>query len=149
MKGPRKRNSSVGNEPVTFETVREIARGLPGAELGTSYGTPAFKVGGKLFARQHQDGVSLVIKIDYDQRAMRMKAEPETFYITDHYRNYPWMLVLLSTVDHDDLRDLLQDSWRLSAPKRLLASLERREEEKNGGSDAPRPRRTARGQGKR
>ena len=53
---------------VTFDTVREIAQTLPGAEESTSYGTPAFKVKKKLFARQHQDGESLVIGVDFDQR---------------------------------------------------------------------------------
>lgn len=43
----RKKDTAV----VNFETVCEIARTLPGAEESTSYGTPAFKVKGKLFAR--------------------------------------------------------------------------------------------------
>jgi hypothetical protein len=120
MKRKQTQDPPRGNGPVTYETVREIARGLAGVVEGTSYGTPALKVGKTLFARQHQDGVSLVIKIEPEQRAMRMKADPETFYITDHYLNYPWILVRLSTVDRDDLRDLLEEAWRLSAPKRLL-----------------------------
>ena len=61
-------DSSKGQRPITFDTVREIARELPGAIESTSYGTPAFKVGKCLFARQHQDGESLVIKIDPAQR---------------------------------------------------------------------------------
>jgi len=84
--------------PVTFETVRQLALALPGVEEGTSYGTPAWKVKGKLFARQHQDGESLVISVDFDQREMLMAEQPETFYITDHYLNYPWMLVRLAKV---------------------------------------------------
>ena len=45
-----------------------------------------------------------------------MKADPKTFYITDHYMNYPWILVRLATVELDDLRDLLEDAWRLTLP---------------------------------
>jgi hypothetical protein len=60
--------------------------------------------------------------MDRDERAMRIKADPETFYITDHYLNYPWILVRLSTVRRDDLRELLEDAWRQSAPKGLLSS---------------------------
>src|SRR5437762_1842083 len=63
-----------GNRPVTYEMAREIARGLPGVVEGMSYGTAALRVGKSLFARQHQDGESLVIKIDPRQRAMRMRA---------------------------------------------------------------------------
>ncbi len=118
-------NRSRGSWGVTFDTVREIARGLPGAVEGTSYGTPAFHVGKSLFVRKHQDDESLVIKIEQQQRTMRMKADPDTFYITDHYLNYPWILVRLATVELDDLRDLLEDAWRLAAPARAVASYDR------------------------
>lgn len=97
---------------VNFETVCEIARELPGAEESTSYGTPAFKVKGKLFARFHQDRESLVVGVDFDEREEMMSADPEKFYITDHYRNYPWILVRLSQASSDELRDLLLGSWR-------------------------------------
>jgi hypothetical protein len=97
---------------VTFDTVREIAQTLPRAEESTSYGTPAFKVKKKLFARQHQDGESLVIGVDFDEREEMIVAAPEKFYITDHYLNYPWMLVRMSKVNRDELRDLLMGSWR-------------------------------------
>ena len=108
---------------VTFDTVRQIAKTLPGAEESTSYGTPAFKVKGKLFARLHQDGESLVIGVDFEAREEMMSAEPEKFYITEHYLNYPWMLVRMSKVSLDELRDLLIGSWRRVAPKNLPASL--------------------------
>ncbi len=72
------------SEPVTCETVREIALSLPGAEEGTSYRTLACKVGGKPFARLHQNGESLVIRVDLDEREHLMSAEPVKFYITDH-----------------------------------------------------------------
>jgi hypothetical protein len=119
-----KPNSSTASGPATFDTVREIARGLPGAVEGISYGTQAFRVGKTLFVRQHQDDDSLVVKIDHDQRAMRMKADPHTFYITDHYLNYPWILVRLATVEPDDLQELLEDAWRLSAPAMAIALLQ-------------------------
>ena len=108
---------------VTFDTVRQIAKTLPAAEESTSYGTPAFKVKGKLFARLHQDGESLVIGVDFEAREEMMSAEPEKFYITDHYLNYSWMLVRLSKVRPDELKDLLIGSWRRVTPKNLSASL--------------------------
>src|ERR1041385_1958411 len=100
----RPRASSTG---VTFDTVREIAQDLPGAEESTSYGTPAFKVKGKLFARFHQGGEALVVSVDFDQREEMMRASPDKFYITDHYLKYPWVLVRMLSVTHDELRDLL------------------------------------------
>ena len=108
---------------IGWDTVREIARTLPGAEESTSYGTPAFKVKGKLFARQHQDGESLVVGVDFEEREEMMSAEPEKFYITDHYLKYPWMLVRMSKVRPDELRDLVIRSWRRAVPKHLVSGL--------------------------
>ncbi len=62
----------------TLEKVRQLALAFPEAEEGTSYGTVAFKVRGKLFARLHQSGDAFVVKIDMDERTRRMQADPET-----------------------------------------------------------------------
>ena len=129
MKTSHTRKGKPRDEPVTYETVRQLALTLPGAEEGTSYGTLACKVAGKLFARQHQDGESVVIRVDFEEREELMSADPEKFYITDHYLNYPWMLVRLSKVSRDQLSDLLLQSWRRAAPKRLLASFHGIEDE--------------------
>jgi hypothetical protein len=120
---PRKRPAKQSRS-ISWDVVQELALAYPGAEVGTSYGTPAVKVRGKLFVRLHQDGDSVVIRIDVSERAMRMQADPKAFYITDHYRPYPWMLVRLSAVRRDDLDDLLEDSWRFQAPQRLVAAYE-------------------------
>jgi hypothetical protein len=120
----RKRSRGGKAKPITFETVRQLSLALPGAEEGTSYGTPAFKVRGKLFVRLHQNGDSIVVRIDQSERAMRMSADPKAYYITDHYLNYPLMLVRFSCVYLDDLRDLVVESWRRVAPKRLIAALD-------------------------
>lgn len=129
MKTSRTGKGKPRGEPITYETVRQLALTLPGAEEGTSYGTLACKVAGKLFARQHQDGESVVIRVDFEEREELMSADPEKFYITDHYLNYPWMLVRLSKVGRDELSDLLLQSWRRAAPKRLLASFHGIEDE--------------------
>jgi hypothetical protein len=123
MKRKSSPTKKAGAKPATFDTVREIAQTLLGAEESTSYGTPAFKVKGKLFARQHQDGESLVVGVDFEEREEMMSAEPEKYYITDHYLKYPWMLVRMSKVRPDELRDLLIGSWRRAAPKDLVGAL--------------------------
>jgi hypothetical protein len=99
-----------------------MALSLPGVEEGTSYGTPAFRVGGKILLRFHQDGESLVIPVEFAAREVLMGARPGTFYVTDHYRCYPLMLARLSTVEPDDLINLLEEAWRSRAPKRLVAA---------------------------
>jgi hypothetical protein len=111
--------------PTDFEKFRRIALALPGVEEGVSYGTPAFRVGGKLLARLHQDGESLVIKIDFGERELLMRADPATFYITEHYRHYPWMLVRLAKVHPDEIRRLFTQAWFSAAPKALAKALDR------------------------
>ena len=114
------RNPTPKQRRVNWETVRQFALTLPEVEEGTSYGTPAFRVRGKLFVRLHQSGESVVVRIDLAERTMRMQADPSAFYITEHYLAYPFMLVRFSAVRRDDLRDLLEESWRRCAPRRLI-----------------------------
>jgi hypothetical protein len=112
--------------PVSFEGVRRIALSLDNVEEGTSYGTPAFKVGGKLLARLKEDGDSLVVGTTFEEREEMMAGEPETYYITDHYLKYPWVLVRLSRVHPDALRDLLARAWRLASTAKRHAPTQRR-----------------------
>jgi hypothetical protein len=100
---------------VTFEQVRKIALALDRVEEGTSYGTPAFKVRGKLVARLWEDRETLVVGMSIDQREELLAADPETYFLTDHYRNYPWILVRLPVVHPDALRDLLRGAIRLAS----------------------------------
>lgn len=111
-------------QSAVWETVREIASALPEAAESTSYGTPAFKVRGKLFVRFHQSGEAIVINIQIEEREVLMKLKPETFYITEHYNCWPYMLVRLSTVEKDELRQLLTESWRRAAPRKLVEAFD-------------------------
>lgn len=106
---------------VTFETVRDIGLSLPDVEESTSYGTSALKTRGKLFARLHQDGHHLVLKCELLEREMLLQAAPEVFSITDHYQDYPWILVDLSTVSRDALPEMIERAWRMVANKKQLA----------------------------
>jgi hypothetical protein len=115
------RRRSSKRRGVSFDDVRTLALALPGSEEGSSYGTPAWRVRGKLFARIHDSGEALVVRVDLDERELAMAADPETFYITDHYRDHPMMLVRLDHVTRALLADVIAGSWRRMAPKRLLA----------------------------
>ena len=111
---------------VTFEQVRKIALALQNVEEGTSYGTAAFKTSGKLLARLKEDGDSLVVGTTFEEREDMMAADPETYYITDHYLRYPWVLVRLSRVSSDAMRDLLNRALRLASTKNRGAPKRRR-----------------------
>jgi len=112
--------------PQPLTTVRRLALALPGVEEGPCYGTPGFRVRGKFLARLWEDGETLVVKCGDDERDFRMQADPGTFFTTDHYRGYPTVLIRLARVRTADLRDILEQAWRRSAPKRLIAEYEKR-----------------------
>jgi hypothetical protein len=101
---------------VTFDTVREIGLTLPDVEDGTAYGKLALKVRGKLMVclaiHKSAEPESLMVRVDFEQRGGLLADAPETYYLTDHYRKYPAVLVRLSRIRIDELRDLLGASWR-------------------------------------
>jgi hypothetical protein len=103
---------------MTFEDVRKIGLKFPHVEDGTSYGTPALKVKKKFFVRLKEDGDSLVIGMPFEQREALMAEDPGTYYITDHYLKYEYVLVRLSKVSEDALRDLLKGAYRGLLPKK-------------------------------
>jgi hypothetical protein len=101
-----------------YNQVSAVVLDFPGAIASTSYGTPAFKVNKKLFARFKEDGKTLVVYTN--ERGQWMKKDPAVFFITDHYKNYPLMLIDLAAVKKKDLKQLLSASWKIRAPKKLL-----------------------------
>lgn len=111
---------------VSFATVRRLASRLPGAEEGTSYDTPAFKVRGRLFARLRPEGEDLVVRMGLDDRDVAVEGAPEVFHVTDHYRGTEMVLVRLAEVSERELARVLEASWRRVAGKRLIAELDAR-----------------------
>jgi len=116
----KKSRKSGSGHPLTYDTARRIALALPGSEEGTSYGTPAVRVGGRFLFRLREDGDTLALRIGFEEREMLIDNDPEAFYLTDHYRDYPAVLVRLSAVRLDTLRAVLEQAWRQVAPRRLV-----------------------------
>lgn len=112
---------------VTLDEVRQLALALPGVEEGTSFGTPAFRVSGKKLARFHQDGESLVLKVEFVAREVLTATQPDMFYVTEHYRCWPFMLVRLKNVELNLLKGLIEEAWRGLASKRAIAEYEARD----------------------
>ncbi len=101
---------------INFETVRNIGLKLSGVEESTAYGVPALKVNGQLLAcvpaNRAAEPNSLVIRVDFDDRAELLAGDPDVYYLPDHYVGYTAVLVRLSRVDHDVLRDLLGMAYK-------------------------------------
>jgi len=106
---------------IDFNTVRKIGLTLPGVEEGTAYGSPALKVHGKLLAcvpvNPSAEPGSIAVRVGFEDRAELLAAAPEVYYVTDHYANYPAVLVRLSRVNPGVLRDLLGMAYKfVTAP---------------------------------
>lgn len=106
----------MAKSTVTYDAILRLALKLPGVEESTSYGTPALKVKGKLMLRLHDDRDKIVLRMRFERRDELMTGDPETYFITDHYREYPWVLVSLQKVQLDALPDLLQLAYRAASP---------------------------------
>jgi hypothetical protein len=106
---------------MTFDDVRHIALDWPEVEDGTSYGTPALKVRKKLLVRLKEDGDSLVMPgVPQDERDMLVESLPKLFYFTDHYKDYPMVLIRLSRAKRATVEPLLRRQWRALASKAAL-----------------------------
>lgn len=110
-----------------FEAAFELAKRFPGVELGTSYGTPAIKVKRKFMARLRTEAEGwLAIRCEFLLRDILLNAQPDVFHLTDHYRDYPFILVDLKKIRKGALLDILEQGWRMSASKKLLREYEER-----------------------
>src|SRR6185503_17662583 len=100
----------------TFKTVESIGRTLPEVEVTTSWGQPTLKVRGKMFAcmaaNKAAEPNTLVVMMDFPDRDALIEEDPATYYLKDHYLNYPCVLVRLSRVGADALRDLVTGAHR-------------------------------------
>src|SRR5438128_12585376 len=105
-----------------FDIVRNVGLALPDVEATTKYdGSPVLKVDGIFMAglatHPSAEPGTLVVRAGLEDRERLVEDAPETYYLTDYYRSYPLVLVRLSRIDRDALRDLLSVSWRLTSAK--------------------------------
>ena len=110
---------------MTFDDIRAIALKWPEVSDGTSYGTPALKVRGKLLTRLKEDGESLILfDIEQDERTMLIETQPKLFYFTDHYRDWPMVLLRLPKAKPKAVETFLLRRWRVLASKRILKAFD-------------------------
>jgi hypothetical protein len=112
---------SLPKTTIGFDAVRKIGLALPGVEESTAYGFPALKVHGKLLAcvpaNRSAEPASLVVRVDFGDRAHLLAEAPDVYYLTDHYVGYSAVLVRLSSVTPDVLRDLLGMAYKFVTRK--------------------------------
>jgi hypothetical protein len=108
-----------------WSDVVELAARLPETEESTWFGTPSLKVRGKGLCRLRSDPDALVVRVVdvADQQALVL-GDPDVFFVTSHYENWPYVLVRLDAVAPDQLWELIEDAWRVQAPRRLVKAYE-------------------------
>ena len=115
---------------MTFDEIRKLALAWPEVEDGSSYGTPALKVRKKMLARLKEDGDSLVMPgVPRDERDMLVEREPKVFYFTDHYKDYPMVLIRLSKTKRATVEPLLRRHWRTLASKKAVRDFDAQTEQ--------------------
>jgi hypothetical protein len=95
--------------------VRDLALELPNTEERPSYGTPGFRVRGKLFARLLPDESSLVLRCGFERRAALLQEEDDIFYITPHYAAWPWVVSRLDKIGLKRLREAIKEAWQVAS----------------------------------
>ena len=122
---------------ITFDTVQEVALSLPDVEKSIAYGVPALQVRGQLLAcipaNPSAEPGSLLVRVDFDDRAELLAGDPTAYYLTDHYVDYNAVLVRLSRVNPDMLRDLLGMAYKF-----VTAKVARRSPSRKRGKLGPR-----------
>src|SRR3978361_1882468 len=112
---------------MTFDELRKFALAWPEVEDGSSYGTPALKVRKKMLARLKEDGDSLVMPgVPQDEREMLVESQPKIFYFTDHYKDYPMVLIRLSKAKRATVEPFLLRQWRALASKAAIKAFDGR-----------------------
>jgi hypothetical protein len=126
----------MAKEVIDFNVVRELALALPDVEESTIHGAPSLKVRGKLLAcpaiHRSAEPDTIAVRIDRAERAKLLETEPDIYYVTDHYENYPTVLVRLPRINRTALKKLLEMAWHFVSTK----------------SKTTRPRRSPRRRGK-
>ena len=122
MPAAKKKSAAKGVTPAQF---KKIAGSFPEAHEKESYGNPAFFIAKKFFTRYRKTDDSVVFIVDsMETRDMMLELDPKTYFITDHYKDYPSVLVRMERITPDELRLMLERRWRQIAPKKLIREID-------------------------
>ena len=110
---------------LTVAQFKKIALSFPEAHEKPSYGSPAIFIAKKFFTRlRAQDNSVVFIVADIPTRDMMLELDPKTYFITDHYKDYPSVLVRMERITPDELKLMLERRWRAIAPKKLIKAID-------------------------
>jgi hypothetical protein len=104
--------------------VRKLALSFPGMTEGTSYGEHAFLLDGKFFSRFNAKEQGLVVYAEETLRDALLAGKAATYFTTDHYRSYPYVLARLERLPRTELAALFEAAFRAKAKKKRVAEYE-------------------------
>jgi hypothetical protein len=112
---------------VSVASARALLLARAGVTAGRSYGLPAFLLAGKFFARFRDDETVLVLQLgSIDDRDVLMRMDDRAFFFTDHYRDYPAVLIRLADITRAALKDVIQVAWEDVSAQRARQRPKRR-----------------------
>ena len=108
--------------PVTYEQVRDWVLALPGGceVMVESWGHPTLRIGDKMIAGGAPDSPTMSIKASIQDQAELIAGAPETYEVADYVGRFGWVRVTLATADPAEIRRIVEDAWRRTAPKRVV-----------------------------
>lgn len=114
------------SDMATEEDVRRIALSLPETDEHPSYGgRPSFRVRKKGFTWLREDGVSITLHCtSLEEKEELLALDPRKFFTEPHYDGHPMVLLRYKNVGVKELRELLTDSWRIRAPKKVVTAFD-------------------------
>ena len=122
------KKKTVSAKGVTAAQFKKIALSFPEAIEKPSYGAPAIFIAKKFFTRlRAQDNSVVFIVADIPTRDMMLELDPKTYFITDHYKDYPSVLVRMERITPDELKLMLERRWRQIAPKKLIKEIDEKQ----------------------
>ncbi len=114
---------------MNFDEVRNIALKFPGTADHITHGTPSIKVGTRFLLREREPGILVLRCVGLDERDLLVESDPEAFFITDHYRGYPYALVRMERLDPRWFARHFETIWRDNALKRHIIAYESTDDE--------------------
>ena len=105
-------------------TFRTIALSLPEAEERETWGEATFRVRDKIFAMMGTDGKRASIKTPKEEQAALLASDPDAFFYPGYVGVHGWTGVVVRSADAQEIRELLTDAWRMTAPKRSVKAFD-------------------------
>ena len=108
-----------------LEKVRTICLALPETTETPTWGQPHFRVANKIFAGcgEHQGRQTIGCKLEMEHADFRVQNDPR-FTRAPYVGHKGWVSIDPTTItDWNEIRDLLHESYRLIAPKKVLAKM--------------------------